>query len=320
MIAEVEGLLRSGLDLAFIVDDNLIGNKQAVKTLLRDLAAWQERRSYPMTFFTEASLDLAEDDELVELMVQANIQSVFIGIESPNEESLRETKKLQNVRERGGTMLDKLHKIQRLGLEVWCGMIVGFDHDDASIFDAQLRFLQEARVVHAMVGMLAAIPKTPLHARLAAAARLDDGDPPAFGTNVVPLKMSREELRDGYLRVMRELYEPEAYFDRIDSLFLDPTFHPGAAQRAAWRRHWGRGVQAQLLYALRAGVIFRRLMRRVESPTLRAEYRRRVRRALWRRPDPYYAFVYTLKAALHYHYHQMLQGMKQTDRAVLNTF
>ncbi len=320
VIAEVEGLRRAGLDLAFIVDDNLIGNKQAVKVLLRDLAAWQEAHGYPMTFFTEASLDLAEDDELVRLMIQANIQSVFIGIESPNEESLRETKKLQNVRERGGTMLDKLHKIQRLGLEIWCGMIVGFDHDDPSIFDTQTRFLREARIVHAMVGMLSAIPKTPLHARLAEEGRLDYGDPPEFGTNVVPLKMSREELSDGYVRVMQELYEPRAYFDRVDSLFLDPEFHPGAAQRAAWRRHpWSR-VKRQTLNALRAAVIYRRLMRRVKSPALRDEYRRRVRRALRQHPDPYYAFVYVLKCVMHYHYHQMLQELARKDRALVNTF
>lgn len=196
VLQELDALHKSGLDLVFIVDDNLIGNKKAVKELLRDVAGWQRDRGYPLSFFTEASLDLAEDDELMRLMVEANIQCVFIGIESPNEESLRETKKLQNVRERGGTILDKVRHIQRHGIEVWCGMIVGFDHDTADIFDMQVRFLTEARIVHAMVGMLHAIPKTPLHARLAEAGRLDWADRSEFGTNVVPLNMSREELCD----------------------------------------------------------------------------------------------------------------------------
>jgi radical SAM superfamily enzyme YgiQ (UPF0313 family) len=320
MIAEIEALRRAGLDLVFIVDDNLIGNKQAVKVLLRELAAWQEENGFPMTFFTEASLDLAEDDELVSLMVAANIQSVFIGIESPNEESLRETKKLQNVRERGGTMLDKLRKIQRLGLEIWCGMIVGFDHDDETIFDSQVEFVREARILHAMIGMLAAIPKTPLHARLAAEGRLDESDSPEFGTNVIPLRVSREDLADGYVRVMRELYEPQAYFDRLDSLFLDDEFQPGRVQRDYWRRHWGTRLKSQFWNALRAGVIYRRLLRRVEEKPLREEYRRRLRRVWKARRDPYYLFVYTLKCAMHYHYHQMVQSMTQEKRTLVNTF
>ncbi len=99
-------------------------------------------------------------------MVDANIGCVFVGIESPNEASLKETKKYQNVR-KGHTILDRVHTIQAAGLEVWCGMIVGFDHDDPSIFDATVEFLRDARIAHAMVGLLNAIPKTPLHARLA---------------------------------------------------------------------------------------------------------------------------------------------------------
>jgi radical SAM superfamily enzyme YgiQ (UPF0313 family) len=320
VIREIEALRRAGLTLAFIVDDNLIGNKQAIKTVLRDLAAWQDRNGFPMTFFTEASLDLAEDEELIELMVQANIQCVFIGIESPNEESLRETKKMQNVREKGGTMLDKLHFIQRRGLEIWCGMIVGFDNDDAAIFDAQTTFLRQARIVHAMVGMLSAIPKTPLHARLAAEGRLDPDDRPAFGTNVIPLRMTREQLSDGYVRVMQELYETKTYFDRVDSLFLDPDFHPGAAQRAQWKlRPWTR-FKSQLANRVKAAVILRRLLRGVDEPELREEYRRRMDR-IWRlRRDPYYLFIYALKCALHYHYHKMVQTMTSREQPLVNTF
>ena len=166
-------LLAQGLEIAFIVDDNLIGNKQAIKVVLRSVIDWQQAHGYPLTFFTEASLDLADDAELLQLMVDANISTVFVGIESPNEESLRETKKYQNVR-KGGTSIERVHAIQNAGLDVWCGMILGFDHDDTTIFAAQREYLKEARVLHAMVGMLSAIPKTPLHARLATEGRLDE--------------------------------------------------------------------------------------------------------------------------------------------------
>jgi radical SAM superfamily enzyme YgiQ (UPF0313 family) len=270
-------------------------------------------------FFTEASLDLAEDDELMRLMVEANVQCVFIGIESPNEESLRETKKLQNVRAQGGTILDKVHKIQRLGLEVWCGMIVGFDHDTPGIFDAQVKFVTEAHIAHAMVGMLTAIPKTPLHSRLAHAGRLDPDDLTDYGTNVVPLMMSREELSDGYVRVMRTLYEPQAYFDRADRLFLDPDFKPGAAQEEYWRRHPWRRLKAQALNAVRAAMIYRRLSGLTDSK-LREEYRKRMRN-IWRaRRDPRYSFIYACKCVAHYHYYAIVRQMMQAERVLVNSF
>ncbi len=166
VITELEALRAQGCRTVFVVDDNLIGNKKAVKVLLRALIEWQRAHGYPMILFTEASLDLAEDAELMQLMGEANIAGVFIGIESPNEASLQETKKYQNVRQ-GDTILDRVHRIQSHGIEVWCGMILGFDHDDPAIFDATVTFVREARIAHAMVGMLHAIPKTPLHARLA---------------------------------------------------------------------------------------------------------------------------------------------------------
>jgi len=320
VIAELEALQRCRFNLAFIVDDNLIGNKKAVKELLRDVVAWQRTKGYPLRFVTEASLDLAEEDELIQLMIEANIVAVFIGIESPNEESLRETKKLQNIRAKGGTILDKVHKIQRLGLEVWCGMIVGFDHDRSDIFDAQVKFITEARIVHAMVGQLVAIPKTPLHARLAAEGRLDRTDPNEFGTNVIPLQMTREELSDGYVRIMRDLYEPQAYFDRVDSLLLDPDFRIGPAQAAYWRRHpWSR-IKAQAAAAVGAVVLYHGLLRGVRDKGLREEYRRRMRNA-WRvRRDPQVSIVYAVRCVLHYHYYTMVRLMTRRERVLVNNY
>ncbi len=249
VIAEMEALLASGMDTAFIVDDNLIGNKKAIKEVLRDVVAWQERHHYPMTFLTEASIDLADDAELMQLMVDANIRVVFIGVETPNEEALRETKKLQNLR-KGGTMLDKIHAVQQTGMEVWCGMILGFDSDDATIFDAQRVFIKDARIVNAMIGMLAAIPKTPLYARLAKEGRLDHDDPPAFGTNVIPLNLSRETLRDGYLSVLSDLHEPGAYFDRLDALYIDARIEPESTRLRHLRRHPLRLLALNATWAL----------------------------------------------------------------------
>ena len=129
MVAELDALRATGADIVFVVDDNLVGNKKGIKPVLRAVVDWQIENGYPLTLFTEASLDLAEDEELMRLMVDANILSVFVGIESPNEASLRETKKLQNIRS-GVSMISRIHAIQRAGIEVWSGMILGFDNDD----------------------------------------------------------------------------------------------------------------------------------------------------------------------------------------------
>src|SRR4029079_804869 len=127
----------------------------------------------------------------------------------------------------GGTLLEKVHRIQNAGMEVWCGMIMGFDSDDETIFDRQIEFIQKRRISFSMSGMLSAIPKTPLHARLAEEGRLDPCDQPEFGTTVIPLKIGRAELREGYIRVMNELYETEPYFNRLEALFIEGGLRVG---------------------------------------------------------------------------------------------
>jgi radical SAM superfamily enzyme YgiQ (UPF0313 family) len=319
VLRELEALLGQGLEIAFIVDDNLIGNKHAIKEILRTIIEWQRARGYPLTFFTEASLDLADDAELLQLMVDANISTVFVGIESPNEESLRETRKYQNVR-KGNTSIGRVHAIQNAGLDVWCGMILGFDHDDTSIFAAQREYLKQARVLHAMVGMLSAIPKTPLYDRLATEGRLDDEDEAEFGTNVVPALMSREELRDGYVQLMHELYEPQAYFDRLDDLFIRGNFRFSQTRAAYWRRHPWSWVKGNATHLARSALIYLQLMRGVPEAALRREYRRRIAGLLRKRRDPVVLFVYLLKCAIHYHLHAMIQNMGVEQRSIVNTF
>jgi radical SAM superfamily enzyme YgiQ (UPF0313 family) len=320
VIAELETLRAQGIDIAFIVDDNLIGNKKAIKALLRDLIAYQEKHGYPFDFFTEASLDLAEDDELMRLMVDANIGCVFVGIESPNEKALQETKKFQNVRPAGGTLTERVRRIQNAGMEVWCGMILGFDNDDATAFDGQRRFIKEARIISAMIGMLSAIPKTPLYARLEREGRLDPSDEPEFGTNVIPLQMSREELRDGFVQVMQDLYEPEAYFARLEDLYIKGKLAWGKGVAKYWHRHPWVWLKGQAGNFAMAAVLFARLMRGVPEAALRREYRRRLWRLLRSRPDPNVAVLFLLKCAMHYHQHTMSRQMAAGRTAVVNTF
>jgi radical SAM superfamily enzyme YgiQ (UPF0313 family) len=308
VLAELDALYATGMREVFVVDDNLIGNKRVVKELLRAVVAWQEAHDYALSLFTEASLDLSEDQELLRLMIDANFLAVFVGVESPNEDALRETKKLQNVR-KGASILDRIHTIQNAGLDVWCGMIVGFDNDDPSIFDAQHRFLTAARVTQSSLGMLHAIPKTPLHARLAREGRLDPSDTPECGTNVIPKKMTREQLRDGYVRVMNELVEPRSFFDRLDALYVKARIPYAPARAAFRRRHRWKQAVAGAFDLVRAAGLFASLMWHVGDANLRREYRSRAWQVILTRRDPGLLLYYLIKSAMHYHLHTMARSL-----------
>jgi radical SAM superfamily enzyme YgiQ (UPF0313 family) len=220
VLAEVEAIHALGVGNIFVVDDNFIGNKREAKVLLAALADWQRARGYPIEFMTEVSLNVAQDDELLELLRQARFVEVFVGIESPRTASLLETKKTQNTRE---DIVTSVHRIQAAGISVMAGMIVGFDNDDPSIFEEQFRFIQQARIPISMTGMLNAVPKTPLHARLKAAGRLiaeSVGDQFVF-TNVVPHGMSRLELYEGYRALLERLYDYRHYRRRAMDCILN---------------------------------------------------------------------------------------------------
>jgi radical SAM superfamily enzyme YgiQ (UPF0313 family) len=219
VMAEVHEIHRLGIRNIFVVDDNFIGNKREAKELLHALADWQKANDYPIEFMTEVTLNIAQDDELLKLMAQANFSTIFIGIESPRAASLQETHKTQNLRE---NILDSVHRIQRAGIEVMAGMIVGFDNDDPSIFEEQFRFIQDARIPVSMTGMLNAVPKTPLYQRLKDAGRLmaeSVGDQFVF-TNIIPEGMSRLELYEGYKKLLERLYSYGNYRQRVMQLIL----------------------------------------------------------------------------------------------------
>jgi radical SAM superfamily enzyme YgiQ (UPF0313 family) len=318
IIAELEALRRTRTRIVFIVDDNLIGNKKAIKPLLREVIAYQWAHDFPFVFVTEASLDLAEDDELMRLMVDANIISVFVGIESPSEEALIETKKYQNVR--ASPLVDRVHTIQNAGLEVWSGVMLGFDSDGPDIFEAQRRFIGEARIITAMGAMLYAIPKTPLHARLAREGRLDPADFPAHGTNVMPRRLSREELRDGFVRLMEELYDPKSYFDRLEDLYVAGQLDPDRGIRKYWRRHPLSWLRTQLLNLTSGGVLLWRLLRGIPETTLRRHYLKRLLRLVRRRPNPSLVLAYAVKCVMHYHQHTMARRMATGQSPIYNVF
>jgi len=317
VIAELEGLRRHNMRQAFIVDDNLIGNKGAIKPILRRIIAWQEQHGYPITFMAEASLDLADDPELIALMAEANISSVFIGLESTNEASLIETRKLQNVRP-GGTMLEKVHRIQDAGIEVTSGMIAGFDSDEEGVFDDQQAFLAKSRIALSMMGMLVAIPKTPLYERLEASGRLDLTDPPKHGTNVLPLKMTRERLSAGYVSVVNRLYEPDAYFDRLDDLYLRgrALLHRGWFAYAA-RHPWRRRARHLRFWVDSLGMMLS-LSLLVRDPALRSVYYRRIVRYLRTRPSAPMLRYYLFKCTAHYHFQHVARSM--TSGGIVNSF
>ncbi len=304
VLAELDAYYRAGTRIVFVVDDNLIGNKKAIKPMLREIAKWQEAHSYALTLFTEASLDLAEDEELMRLMGQAGFQSVFIGIESPDEASLRETKKLQNVRERAGTLVERVRRIQDHGLDVWCGMIVGFDNDKPEAFDVLPAFLAQARIAHALIGLLHAIPTTPLFERLKSEGRLnDDAGSDAFGTNVIPLGMSPAMLREGLVRTTEKSYSAGAYFERLDRLFIEGRFKFAVHQLPYWRKHRAAWIKSCIENYVMFAVLALRLVRQIDDPEIARRYRAQLLQiARTRMFEPQLLFTYAIKTAMHHHY------------------
>jgi radical SAM superfamily enzyme YgiQ (UPF0313 family) len=252
LLAELDAIRRLGFSgRIMFVDDNFIANQNEVRKLLPELAAWRHRTRAPFDFFTEASINLADDPELVDLMTAAGFAVVFVGIESPSKESLRETRKLQNLRH---DLVEQVRSLRARGLDIWGGFILGFDHDGEDSFDRMIEFVQRSGIAYATVGMLTALPNTALHARLAREGRLrpdsETGDMFAL-TNVVT-KLPEPVLLRGYLRVLETLFEPETYFERCREHLRHWEPAPGLAREATAadlaavaRSLWRQGVQGR---------------------------------------------------------------------------
>ncbi|MFN2493570.1 MAG: B12-binding domain-containing radical SAM protein [Pyrinomonadaceae bacterium] len=214
ILTELDALLNLGWSgTLFIVDDNFIGNKKNVRKLLPALAEWQERNGHPFSLLTEASINLADDDVLLADMRRAGFRRVFLGIETPVEESLKEAQKTQNR----GDLLESVKKIQSYGMEVMAGFIVGFDNDPDDIFERQIKFIRESAIPLAMVGLLTALPDTQLWRRLKKEGRLlgeSTGNNTNCSLNFVP-KMDAARLVEGYQSIMRTIYKPSEYYQRV---------------------------------------------------------------------------------------------------------
>jgi len=215
VLAEFETLHQLGWrGTLFIVDDNFIGNKRNVKKLIPAIAEWQRKNGHPFSLVTEASVNLAEDDALLNSMRDAGFRRVFLGIETPVEASLKEAQKGQNTRR---DLLESVKKIQNFGMEVMAGFIVGFDNDPEDIFDLQINFIRESAIPVAMVGLLTALPDTQLWRRLEREGRLlgeSTGNNTNLALNFVP-KMDPARLVEGYKSIMRTIYSPREYYQRV---------------------------------------------------------------------------------------------------------
>lgn len=240
---ELDALRAQKVSRVFFVDDNLIGNRPQAKVLLSYLAEYQRKHEYTFSFGTEASLNLAQDDELLGLMRDANFTWVFIGIETTDEESLKETKKTQNV---GSDILAGVRRIYAHGIDVLAGFIVGFDNDTLETFDRQRDFIMAAGIQSAMIGLLHALPRTPLYERVQREGRLRDThdgcDNTRLGTNITPRNMDYDAMVERYQSLYRELLTDEAISERIRNKLrymgkplYDGGYTPREGLRIVWR-------------------------------------------------------------------------------------
>lgn len=220
----------------FIVDDNFIGNKNKVKkNLLPDMKSWMQSHKYPFIFNTETSINIADDEELMSLMVETGFNSTFIGIETPEEQSLHDCNKFQN---KNRDMVESVKKIQKAGLQVSGGFIVGFDSDSSSVFQRQIEFIQQSGIVSAMVGLLNAPKNTKLYEQLKSENRLiknPSGNNTDLSMNFIP-KMNYHELINGYKKIIQNIYSTKPYYKRLRLFLLNYN-----------RKYKGQNVKFSLL-------------------------------------------------------------------------
>lgn len=211
VIKELELWAKAGMECVILADDNFTSHRTYVKELLKAIIEFNKTIENPLYFFTQASIDLSRDPELLNLLSQANLTFLFIGIESPRKESLAETKKIQNVHT--ADLEEAIHTIQSHGLFVTGGMIVGFDHDDMDIFDDHYNFLQRAGVVYPMLSVLGAMPKTPLYQKMKEAGRIVTNHGERL-TNIEPVCMSYEDLEHNYCEMIQRIHSYDAIKER----------------------------------------------------------------------------------------------------------
>lgn len=237
LLAELERLYELGWRRSiFMVDDNFIGNKRNVKILLNTLKGWMAEHQYPFHFSTEASVDLAKDQELMDLMVECNFNGVFLGIETPDESSLTLTQKYQNTRD---SLADAVDAIARTGLRVMAGFIIGFDGETAGAGDRIVRFVEQTTIPIALFSMLQALPDTALWHRLKREGRLIEADANINQTTLMNFVPTRpiEDIAREYVESFWKLYDPKLYLDRAYRHFLKlgAPRHRSRLRKISWK-------------------------------------------------------------------------------------
>ena len=250
VLAELDQLYGAGWRAAvFVVDDNFIGNKKRAKELLTAMAEWGRIHDYPFRFCTEASLNLADDAELLQLMKDARFTAVFLGIETPDERSLIANQKLQNTKR---DLLESVEVIQKYGIEVMGGFILGFDTDREDVFDRMVDFIQQSAIPVAMVGLLQAMPGTQLFRRMWKEGRIldaGDGNNTDCKLNYLP-RMDAARLVEGYRSVLQRIYSRDAYYERVKLLLS--RFPSPIKQRLSYAN-----MRAMVSSILRQGILGR---------------------------------------------------------------
>jgi radical SAM superfamily enzyme YgiQ (UPF0313 family) len=299
--AELTALKQLGfLGYVFLVDDNFIGNRKKAKIMLAELAVWNRAHGYPFRYYTEASINLADDDELLERMSKAGFFHVFIGIETPDPKLLKTTLKMQNI---PGNPLEKLTRIRQRGIHVTAGFIVGFDGEEPGIFDAQKNFIHASGVGVAMVGLLQAIPHTQLSRRLKDEGRLLErldvrGSLTVEGINFIPKgKITKRQYFENYCRLVQEIYEPKAFFARTLSALL--RLRTNVPFFSLWR-------QGGMFFTVVAKEVYHLGFR---HRTIRTHFWKTFLQLLWRNPAALEAFIFDSAVFHHLYSHaQYVQG------------
>jgi radical SAM superfamily enzyme YgiQ (UPF0313 family) len=293
--AELSVLERLGFQgYIFLVDDNFIGNKRKAKEMLAELASWNAEHRYPFRYYTEASINLADDEGLLERMALAGFFHVFIGIETPDPKLLKTTQKMQNI---PGNIFHKLARIREYGMHITAGFIVGFDGEDRSVFETQSQFIQASGIGLAMIGLLQAIPHTQLSRRLKAEGRLlerpsSTGNLTVEGINYIPQgEITKRDYLKNYRKLVHELYEPETYFARILPALL--CLQPRVPLVAAWR-HGGK------LTAVLMKEIFHLGLR---AEAIRSHFWKALMQILWKNPAALESFVFDTAVFHHLYQH-----------------
>jgi radical SAM superfamily enzyme YgiQ (UPF0313 family) len=328
MVAELEAVRRTGYrGEIFIVDDNFIGNKKEVRRLLPVLKAWNDGTGRAFDFGTEASIDLSADAAMMAAMVEAGFRWVFLGLETPSPDSLKETMKFQNLRE---PMEESVGRIFAAGLHVSAGFIIGFDNDGDDIFDRQIAFIERASIPFAMVGLLVALAGTPLYDRMRAAGRIRESSSEMSvdqcGYTNIETRLSRATVLDGYRRVMQTLYSPDRYFERS---FTSLARMRAPASRGASLLAFARGIQRNFAFASgRTGSAAGALRRSIAGTrrfldlvrALPRDFRRAAARftwrAIWARPDQLAGVMELVVFGYHLHRFTIAHVLPQIDAQI----